>query len=165
MSKVPERHSLEEVDKLVQIMKNEIGSEKFEVAGSYRRRCQNVGDMDVVVLEKYVECIRDWLKLRASELQIRKYDKAIIGGWVNGIRIELYVCNESSWSGTLQFATGSASHNVRLRAKAKMMGLKLSDKGLFDRQTGEQIAGKTEMEIYEKLGEKYPAPSERSEAC
>src|SRR5690606_14075576 len=51
----------------------------------------------------------------------------------------------------LQYFTGSKEHNVALRERAKRMGFKISEYGLFDTESGDRVAGREECEIYEKL--------------
>jgi len=59
------------------------------------------------------------------------------------------------------YFTGSKEYNIRLREIARKKGFKLSEYGLFDRKTGKFVAGRTEKEIYKKLGLKYVEPEKR----
>ena len=165
MSQTNKRWTQEEVDVIVRKIFHGLRSvpDRTVVAGSWRRGCDNIGDIDLVVLDIDIDKVRKWFKKYADSVIVRKYDGAIIGGFMDGIRVEFYVTTLDSFGATLQFATGSAQHNIRLRIKAKRMGLKLSDKGIFDRETGEKLGGKTEKEIYEILQEPYPRPHERNE--
>ena len=54
------------------------------------------------------------------------------------------------------YFTGDKTHNIWLRKIAIKKGLKLNEYGLFSGD--KSIAGKTEKEIYDKLGVKYISP-------
>jgi DNA polymerase (family 10) len=64
----------------------------------------------------------------------------------------------------MQYFTGSKSHNVTLRQRALKMGLTLNEYGLAQLEGGTRVAGKTESEIYQKLGLEY-IPPELRENC
>ena len=59
------------------------------------------------------------------------------------------------------YFTGSKNYNIEMRKIAIKKGYKLSEYGLFDKQTKKMIAGKTEKEICKKLGVKYLKPEQR----
>jgi DNA polymerase (family 10) len=48
-----------------------------------------------------------------------------------------------------------------MRVRAKKMGLKLNEYGVFDRNTGAYIAGATEADVYQALGKPYKSPDLR----
>jgi DNA polymerase (family 10) len=66
---------------------------------------------------------------------------------------------EQSFGAALQYFTGSKDHNIALRRIAQDKGWKLSEYGLFQKE--EQIAGRTEEEVYEKLGLPWIPPELR----
>jgi DNA polymerase (family 10) len=63
----------------------------------------------------------------------------------------------------LLYFTGSQQHNIQLRRIAIEKRFKLSEYGLFDRKTNKLVAGKTEEEIYKKLGMEYIEPEMRED--
>ncbi|MEK7627256.1 MAG: PHP domain-containing protein, partial [Patescibacteria group bacterium] len=69
------------------------------------------------------------------------------------------IVEEKSFGAALNYFTGSKEHNVILRQIVKEKGLKLNEYGLFKNR--KIIAGKTEQEIYEKLGLNYIEPELR----
>ena len=77
-----------------------------------------------------------------------------------GIDVDLRVVPEKSFGAALQYFTGSKDHNVELRKIAIKKGWKLNEYGLFEKN-GKQIAGKTEEEIYKKLGLDWMPPEMR----
>ena len=52
----------------------------------------------------------------------------------------------------MQYFTGSKNHNVSLRQRALRMGFTLNEYGLATLEDNKRVAGKTEDEIYAKLG-------------
>jgi DNA polymerase (family 10) len=64
----------------------------------------------------------------------------------------------------MQYFTGSKSHNVSLRQRALKMGMTLNEYGLVRLEDDKLVAGKTEEEIYKKLGLDY-IPPEMRENC
>lgn len=88
------------------------------------------------------------------------------------IQVDLRVLPASSWGSALMYFTGSKEHNVRLRELALSKGYTLNEWGLFpedDEKTPPQsrgvkaLAGKTEEEVYAKLGLSYVPPEARED--
>src|SRR3989344_898194 len=77
----------------------------------------------------------------------------------NGLRADLRLVPERSFGAALNYFTGSKEHNIELRKIAIKKGWKLNEYGLFRGNT--QIAGKTEEEVYKKLGLQYIEPELR----
>ena len=59
--------------------------------------------------------------------------------------------------------TGSQAHNIRTREIAVKAGLKLSEYGLFDADSGDLIVSRTEDEVYERLGLPWIHPALRED--
>jgi DNA polymerase (family 10) len=78
-----------------------------------------------------------------------------------GLNSDLRVLEEKSYGAGLMYFTGSKEHNIALRRIAIKRGYKLSEYGLFAVKTGKFVAGKTEKEIYKKLGMDYIEPELR----
>jgi DNA polymerase (family 10) len=72
---------------------------------------------------------------------------------------DIRVLKEESFGAALQYFTGSKDHNIALRRIAQDRNWKLSEYGLF--QGDRQIAGKTEEEVYQKLGLQWIPPELR----
>lgn len=77
------------------------------------------------------------------------------------VQIDLRVIPKESWGAALMYFTGSKEHNVRLRERAQKKGMTLNEYGLFPEDENEippqrrgikALAGKTEEEVYKKLG-------------
>ena len=78
-----------------------------------------------------------------------------------GTAIDLRVVPPESYGAALQYFTGSKEHNIELRNIAIKKGYKLSEYGLYLKESGKQIAGSSEEEIYKTLGLAYIPPELR----
>jgi DNA polymerase (family 10) len=76
-----------------------------------------------------------------------------------GINADIRTLPEQSFGAALQYFTGNKDHNIALRRIAQEKGWKLSEYGLFQKE--EQIAGRTEEGVYEKLGLQWIPPELR----
>lgn len=135
---------------------------EYVVAGSYRRKRETCGDIDLCVREQDygkwalgIVCLAE----KGSDVLIKQKDGTVTGILYHGTRIELYVALKDSFGAMLMFCTGSWELNVRQRQRAVSMGLKLNEKGLFRGE--EKIAGKTEKDVYVALGLEYLEPEDR----
>jgi DNA polymerase (family 10) len=140
------------------------GVVRAEVAGSVRRRKETVGDADILVISSHPKSVMDYFVHMpevvniAAEGETRSAVKL-----VNGLNIDVRVVPEESYGAALNYFTGSKDHNIALRKLAIEQGLKLNEYGLFKKSAKREIsiAGKTEEEIYEKLGLSYIDPELR----
>lgn len=81
----------------------------------------------------------------------------------NEFQVDLRVVPKKSFGAALQYFTGSKDHNVLIRGRAKKMGLKINEWGVYDTSQKEEkwIAGKTEADVYETLELPYFEPEIR----
>ena len=78
-----------------------------------------------------------------------------------GLQVDLRVVPAESFGAALCYFTGSKGHNVALRQLAIKQGLKLNEYGLF--RGARRLAGRTEEEIYARLGLAYVPPELRED--
>lgn len=150
------------VQRLVKKLEKTAGVKKVEVCGSYRRREETIGDIDILVLtakpRKAIESFVGFPEV------IHVYAKGSAKANVRlsqEIDADLRVISPESWGAALQYFTGSKAHNIALRKMAERKGWKLNEYGLFDGE--KRIAGRDEEEIYKKLGLRYIPPELRSD--
>jgi len=126
------------------------GIEEIEVAGSYRRGRETVGDLDLLVVSDGAETVMDCFERfdEVSETIARGSTKMSVR-LSGGLQIDLRVVPRESFGAAMVYFTGSKQHNVVLRGMAKSRGLKINEYGVF---RGERsIAGATEEEVYATL--------------
>ena len=80
---------------------------------------------------------------------------------IDGLQVDLRVVKAGSFGAALQYFTGSKEHNVKMRSLAIKKGYKLSEYGLFKKDSEKFVVGKTEEEVYNKLGLDFIVPELR----
>lgn len=136
---------------------------RIEYAGSLRRMCETIGDIDLLaasgspqrVMDAFIKMKDVWKVLEhghtRSSLVMRE-----------GIQVDLRVVENDCYGAALQYFTGSKQHNIHLRGIAKKKGFKISEYGLFKTRTGKRIAS-NEEDIYQVLGLSWIPPEIRED--
>ncbi|MGB9679794.1 MAG: DNA polymerase/3'-5' exonuclease PolX [Thermoanaerobacteraceae bacterium] len=131
-----------------------------EIAGSLRRKKEIVKDIDILAASsdasKVMEAIVNypWVK----EV-IAKGDTKTSVILKSGINADLRVVTEKQFPYALHHFTGSKEHNTSMRHRAKQMGIKMNEYGLF--KGDKLIECKSEEDIFNKLGLLYIPPELR----
>jgi DNA polymerase (family 10) len=129
-------------------------------AGSARRKKSTIGDADILVGSSSPKKVMEYFISLPGVVKV--WGKGPTKSSVcldAGFNVDLRVVPESQFGSALQYFTGSKEHNIVLRKIAISKGLKLNEYGLF--KGSKSIAGKTEKEIYGKLGMNYIEPELR----
>lgn len=150
------------------------GVERLEVAGSFRRRKETIGDVDILAISDNPKPVMDFFVSMPDVVKVFAHGETKSAIKLqNGLDVDLRVVPKKSYGAALNYFTGSKDHNVALRQLAIKKGYKLNEYGLFQeskkarkqRSKGDgewiRVAGKTEEEIYEKLGLGYIEPEMR----
>lgn len=136
--------------------------ERIEVAGSFRRGKETVGDLDLLVISNQAEKV---MKLFTSLPDIQEIlSKGSTKSSIrlrNGLQIDLRVVEEKEFGSALLYFIGNKEHNIELRKLALSKRHTLSEYGLFKVKDKKWVAGRTEEEIYSRLGLKYMEPELR----
>lgn len=133
---------------------------RVAIAGSCRRCCETVGDLDVLVTAADSTEAMDFVS------QHERVTKELARGETkqrvrlhSGIEMDIRVVPEESFGAALQYFTGSKEHNIVMRQRAIERGLKLNEYGLC--RGDEVIAGAEEESIYTELGLPWIPPELR----
>ena len=133
---------------------------KVVAAGSVRRMKETVGDVDFLVLTEDSSKVMEFFVSMPEVIQVIEKGKTKSAVKLKtGMNADIRTLPEQSFGAALQYFTGSKDHNIALRRIAQDKGWKLSEYGLFQKE--EQIAGRTEEEVYEKLGLPWISPELR----
>ena len=126
--------------------------EQMEFAGSYRRHRDTVGDLDILVDSKSSGEVMDHLESfpRQQKVLLRGDTKISVVLDI-GLQVDLRVVESESFGAALQYFTGSKDHNVVVRGRAKQMGLKVNEWGVFRLEDDAYVAGSNEEEVYAAL--------------
>jgi DNA polymerase (family X) len=134
------------------------GVERVEVAGSLRRMKAAVHDIDLLAAATDPASVnRAFTELpQVAEVAALGDTKASVRTR-DGLQVDLRTVQPEVWGAALQYFTGSAAHNVRIRERAVKAGLKLSEYGLFERG-GELVVAEDEEVVYDRLGMAWVPP-------
>lgn len=183
------RYRLDEADRFVAPLLEYLSAleeaKKVEVAGSYRRRRETVGDIDILVLSSEPEPVMERFVSYPS------VEKVLAAGGTrgsvvlrSGLQVDLRIVPAESYGAALVYFTGSKEHNIRLRQRALDRGFTVSEYGVFEllqtpepdttsaeaaadtedadrRRAGRQVAGRTEKEVYGAVELPYILPELR----
>ena len=78
-----------------------------------------------------------------------------------GRPINIFVTSTESYGACMYQMTGPTKYNLMMRMCAKKRGFKLNEYGLYNRVSGEYIAGRTEEDIFQALNLSYKSPENR----
>src|SRR5213596_2598826 len=138
------------------------GIRQMEVAGSYRRRRETIGDLDIVVTSegKTSTPVMDRFVAYGDVANvISKGETRATVKLRGGLQVDLRRSEPDAYGAALLYFTGSKAHNVALRQLAQEKGLKLNEYGLY---RGERrVAAATEADIYRALGLDWIPPELR----
>jgi DNA polymerase (family 10) len=160
-----------EASKIVEHLKGYPGVEKVTPAGSLRRGRETVGDLDILVTGKACcddgerqKLIQHVIKLPGLMEIIAQGENKVSFRLRGGMQVDVRLLPPESFGAAMQYFTGSKAHNVTLRQRAIKMGYTLSEYSLATLEDEKPVAGKSEEEIYAKLGLDY-IPPELRENC
>ena len=148
-----------EAEALVGFLRN---GGRVVVAGSYRRRRDTVGDLDIVVTTADGATVGNRLTGYENVAQVLAHGPTRTTVVLrSGLQVDVRAVPEQSYGAALLYFTGSQAHNIALRGLAVHRGWKLNEYGLFSGRR--RIAGLTEEEIYRKLGLEFIPPELRED--
>jgi DNA polymerase (family X) len=157
-----------EAEKLTEYLAKFPGFDKITPAGSLRRGRETAGDLDILATgaaccsaedrEKAVQYVAQYPSLMSI---IAQGDNKISFRLRSDMQVDVRLLPPESFGAAMQYFTGSKAHNVALRQRALKMGYTLNEYSLADLKTEKPVAGKTEEEIYAKLGLDYIPPELR----
>jgi DNA polymerase (family 10) len=138
------------------------GVARVEVAGSIRRGRETVGDADLLAVARKPEAvIAAFAALPRVARVLGRGDTKCSVKVGDGLQVDLRVVPAESFGAALLYFTGSKAHNVALRQLAIKRGFKLNEYGLF--RGTRRVAGRTEAEVYERLGLAWIPPELRED--
>ncbi len=134
--------------------------EQVSVAGSCRRRRETCGDLDVLATCSDPGPPMDRLAAHPLvESVLQRGDTKQRVRLKTGIELDLRVVPQASFGAAMQYFTGSKEHNIVVRQRAKDLNLKVNEYGVFRGE--EQIAGRTEEDVYAAVGLPWIPPELR----
>ncbi len=162
----PKRIVLHEAEQyaraIVEYLKAGGGIDEIDVAGSFRRRKETIGDLDIVVTcapANAPAVIERFGKFGdVTHVAARGETRATVR-LSGGLQVDLRVVEPNCFGAAMQYFTGSQAHNIELRKIAQNKKLKLNEYGVF--RGTKCVSGRTEKEVYAALGLDWIPPEMR----
>lgn len=119
-------------DQVVGLLRVVPGVEQIAPAGSVRRRCESIGDLDIVVASNDAAPVMQAFSGMAmvAEVLASGETKSSIRT-TDGMQVDLRVVPPGHFGAAMMYFTGSKAHNVRMRALALKQGMTLNEYGLM----------------------------------
>jgi DNA polymerase (family 10) len=150
---------------LVEYLDDHDAAEQIDVAGSYRRRKETVGDLDVLVLSDEGPAVMEhFVDYEDVEEVVSQGETRSTVTLKSEIDVDVRVVPPESYGAALMYFTGSKAHNVKLRDWAIEEDLKVNEYGAFTTDEDEErVAGETEEEMYDLFDLPLIAPELRED--
>jgi len=178
-AKRPKRFKLSDADQLVRpfidYLRKPGDVSWLEVAGSYRRRMETVGDIDILAV-----CSRP--KPVMERFQSYPEVERVLGagntrGTVvlrSGLQVDLRIVPEISYGAALSYFTGSKTHNIAVRTLGVERGLRINEYGIFrvpkgkkaeglGPEEGRRMGGSKEEDVFRAVGLDWVPPELRED--
>lgn len=150
------------VDDMLAWMRESPAVLKAEVAGSYRRRRETIGDLDLLIASNEPDAAsKRFVEMPPVERVVSHGSTKSTILLMGHLQVDCRVVPPEAYGAALQYFTGSKDHNIKLRTIGVKLGYKLNEYGLFSRDDGKLVASETEEEIYRVLGMDYVQPELR----
>ncbi len=138
------------------------GVKQVVVAGSYRRRKETVGDLDLLATATARSPVMD--RFAAYDEVQEVLSKGTTRSTVvlrTGLQVDLRVVPQASFGAALHYFTGNKAHNIAVRRLGQRRGLKINEYGIF--RGDERVGGKTEEGVFAAVGLPYIPPELRED--
>jgi DNA polymerase (family 10) len=137
--------------------------DRWEVAGSFRRGKETIGDLDILVhasdRRKATDAILNYEAIANVVSRGKERVSVRLGG---GFQVDFRFFDPPAFGAAWMYFTGSKAHNIKVRRVAQDRSWKLNEYGLF---TGDRrLAGKTEEAVYKRLGMRWIPPELREDS-
>ena len=147
---------------LLEYLRGAPGLRGLEVAGSYRRRRETVGDIDLLVCSTRPRPIAERFVSYPEVRQVTAHgDTRCAVVLASGLQVDLRIVPPRSYGAALYYFTGSKPHNIAVRRLAMKRHLKINEYGVF--RGSRQIGGRTEAEVFRSVGLPWIPPELRED--
>jgi DNA polymerase (family 10) len=149
-----------QAEPLVAYLKKSRGVSEIIVAGSFRRRQETVGDLDILVTaDKDGDLMARLVDYEGIRNVLSRGGTRSTVVLRSGLQVDIRLVPQVSYGAALHYFTGSKSHNIAIRKLGVRKGYKINEYGVF--QGENRVAGKTEKEVYQQVGLAYIEPELR----
>lgn len=147
---------------LIEMLRNAPGVDAVDVAGSFRRRAETVGDVDLLVASHEPATVaRHFVGYGQVERVIAHGGTRCSVVLRCGLQVDLRIVPRNSYGAALHYFTGSKAHNIAIRLLGVRRHLKINEYGIFRGQ--HQVGGRTEAEVFQAVGLPWIPPELRED--
>jgi len=164
LKRYKERHLYSEAlipaEELLGMLRGAPGVLSASLAGSIRRGNETVKDIDLLAAAGKPEALSQWFAaLPDVENIIARGDRSVRVFLKAGINADLRIVSPQEYPFALHHFTGSKEHNVAMRSRAKQLGIKMNEYGLF--RDDVLIPCASEHDVFSALGLAWVPPELR----
>ncbi len=147
---------------LVEYMANAPGVTRAELAGSFRRCRETVGDLDLLAESRDGRAaVQHFLDYPQVQRVLAKGTTRAAVQLAGGLHVDLRVLPPESYGAALHYFTGSKAHNIAVRTMGRARGLKISEYGVF--RGTRRIGGRDEREVFRAVRLPFIPPEMRED--
>jgi DNA polymerase (family X) len=151
---------------IVEHLRDAPGAERVEVAGGWRRRCDTVAEVDVLVVSARPAPV---LRYFAAWPGARDVDASELARaslvLESGLRVNVRVVPRRCYGAALHYLTGSSEHTGAVRQLGLDVGVRISEYGVFRLDQGRagarRIGGQQEEDVFSAVGLDWVPPELR----
>jgi DNA polymerase (family 10) len=149
---------------LLDYLKGVPGLKRLDPAGSFRRRRETIGDLDILAIcDKGCKVMDRFTKYGDVAEVLAKGETKSSVRLKCGLQVDVRVLEEESYGAALHYFTGSKSHNIGIRDRAKELGLKVSEYGVFRAKDEKRLSGADEEDVFRAVGLPFIPPELRED--
>jgi len=143
-------------------MRNTPGIRHADLAGSFRRCAETVGDLDLLVTATDPAAVvaRFVAYPEVKAVMAEGPTRAAIR-LRSGLQVDLRVLPQPSYGSGLYYFTGSKAHNIAVRRMGQERKLKINEYGVF--RGNRRIGGATERQVLDAIGLPWIPPELRED--
>ncbi len=138
------------------------GVKRADIAGSFRRGRETVGDLDILVECADGQAVSDHFVAYPEVREVLAHGSTKASVVLrSGLQIDLRVLDAKSYGAGLYYFTGSKAHNIAVRRLGQKRGLKINEYGVF--RGAKQLGGRNEVDVFRSVGLPFIPPELRED--
>ncbi len=156
------REAAEQLQSLARHLDSIAEIDRWEVAGSFRRAKETIGDLDILVHTadrgRATDAI---LTYDTIQEQLGRGEERVSVRLESGLQVDFRFFDSAAFGAAWMYFTGSKAHNIKVRRVAQAKKWKLNEYGLFSGT--QRLAGETEKAVYKRLSLQWVPPELRED--
>jgi DNA polymerase (family X) len=160
LARVPLAEAEAYIRPLLERLRTVPGADQVEIAGSFRRRAETVGDVDILVASKQAGAVAEaFLTYPDVRRVLARGETKCSAVLRSGLQVDLRIVPPASYGAALHYFTGSKPHNIAIRLLGVKRHLKINEYGVFRGER--QVGGRSEAEVFDAVGLPWIPPELR----